>query len=36
MKGVESVEGGRHNNFQFVMGHDKYVEKIVAFCMGCG
>ena len=26
------VPGGGHNNFQFVMGYDKYVEKIVVFC----
>ena len=26
------VEHGTHNNFQFMMGYDKYVEKIVGFC----
>jgi len=30
------VEHGEHNNFQFMMGYDKYVEKIKEFCMGCG
>lgn len=27
------VEGGNHNNFQYVMGFENYVEKIVRFCM---
>ena len=27
------VERGQHNNFQFVMGYDRYVEKIVVFCV---
>lgn len=27
------VAGGTHNNFQYVMGFENYVEKIVRFCM---
>ncbi len=27
------VTGGNHNNFQYVMGFENYVEKIVRFCM---
>ena len=30
------VEHGEHNNFQFMMGYDNYVDKIARFCMGCG
>ena len=35
-KELVRVEHGQHNNFQFVMGYDKYVERIVKFCMSCG
>lgn len=26
------IEGGQHNNFQFVMEYDKYIGKLVEFC----
>ena len=28
------VPDGGHNNFQFMMGYDEYVRKVVAFCAG--
>ena len=31
-KEFERVEHGGHNNFQFMMGYDRYVAKIAAFC----
>ena len=31
-KELVRVQGGGHNNFQFIMGYDKYVLKIVEFC----
>ena len=31
-KELESVQGGGHNNFQFVMGYENYVRRIVEFC----
>ena len=35
-KELVRVEGGGHNNFQFFMGYDKYVTKIVEFCSAAG
>lgn len=35
-KELVCVEGGGHNNFQFFMGYDKYVAKIVEFCGTAG
>jgi len=35
-KELVCVKGGGHNNFQFFMGYDKYVAKVVEFCCAAG
>lgn len=32
-KELVRIEGGSHNNFQYIMGFETYVRKIISFCM---